>query len=104
MLEKLENEKVQTIIALVAYELSCISFLVVLISVFCLSSKSINQANKGLLLMSALAPLTWFLMTKGHSYVHIHLNYVLWYVPFLPVAALILMDHFTTNRQLQKSL
>jgi len=31
---------------------------------------------------SALAPLSWFVLAKGHSYIHRHMNYVLWHMPF----------------------
>lgn len=29
---------------------------------------------------------SWFFAAKGHSYIHYHLNYVLWYLLFVPVA------------------
>ena len=32
---------------------------------------------------SILAPISWFVMAKGHSYIHTRLNHVLWYVPYL---------------------
>lgn len=35
---------------------------------------------------SAGASLSWFVLAKGHSYVHYHMNYVLWHVPFLLIA------------------
>lgn len=31
---------------------------------------------------SILAPLSWFVIFKGHSYLHKHMNYVLWQMPF----------------------
>jgi hypothetical protein len=40
------------------------------------------------LAVSLLAPLSWFLAAKGHSYIHYHINYVLWYVPFVPFCML----------------
>ncbi len=30
-------------------------------------------------------PLSWFILAKAHSYVHIHMNYVLWYFGFIQV-------------------
>lgn len=33
--------------------------------------------------LSFLAPLSWHILAKAHSYVHGHMNHVLWYVPFL---------------------
>lgn len=31
---------------------------------------------------SILAPLSWFVIFKAHSYVHTHINYVVWQMPF----------------------
>lgn len=39
-----------------------------------------------LLALSAAAPLSWFVLAKGHSYIHLGLNMVLWYVTYIPVA------------------
>lgn len=43
----------------------------------------LNTATLVMLWVSILAPLSWFILAKGHSYIHVHINYVLWYVPFL---------------------
>ncbi len=32
-----------------------------------------------------LASVSWYCLAKSHSYVHVHLNYVLWYIAFIPV-------------------
>ena len=32
-----------------------------------------------------LAPLSWFILAKGHSYIHTHMNFVLWYFGFIGV-------------------
>jgi hypothetical protein len=40
-----------------------------------------------------LAPLSWFVLAKGHSYSHYHLNYVLWYLPFIPYGVLVIVRH-----------
>lgn len=33
---------------------------------------------------------SWFFAAKGHSYIHYHMNYVLWYLLFVPVAVLLI--------------
>ena len=33
--------------------------------------------------ISFLAPLSWIILAKGHSYIHTHMNYNLWWVPFI---------------------
>lgn len=45
--------------------------------------KKINLAAIAALWFSVLAPLSWHILAKGHSYIHGHMNHVLWYVPFL---------------------
>lgn len=32
----------------------------------------------------SLIPLSWYVLAKGHSYIHTHMNYVLWYLGFFP--------------------
>jgi len=43
---------------------------------------------------SILAPLSWFILAKGHSNSHFHLNQVLWYLPTLFFAIILLNDFF----------
>jgi hypothetical protein len=31
---------------------------------------------------SVLAPLSWIVLFKAHSYVHLHLNFIVWHMPF----------------------
>ena len=45
--------------------------------------KKLNLAAAATLWFSFLAPLSWYILAKGHSYLHQHINHVLWYVPFL---------------------
>lgn len=32
---------------------------------------------------SILAPLSWFVIFKAHSYIHVHMNYIVWQMPFI---------------------
>ena len=45
-----------------------------------------NHQNKardaGLFLAFLMPPLSWFVLAKAHSYVHTHMNFVLWYFGF----------------------
>lgn len=36
--------------------------------------------------LSLSAPLSWYVLAKGHSYIHVFINQILWYVPFLILA------------------
>ncbi|ULL19026.1 hypothetical protein DVH26_34120 [Paenibacillus sp. H1-7] len=31
---------------------------------------------------SFLAPVSWFILAKGHSFIHTHMNHILWQIPF----------------------
>jgi hypothetical protein len=40
---------------------------------------------KALIIMfwaSILAPMSWFILFKSHSYIHTHINFITWYMPF----------------------
>jgi uncharacterized membrane protein YqaE (UPF0057 family) len=39
-----------------------------------------------------LPPLSWFVLAKSHSAVHVHLNFVLWYLGFIPATLDILLN------------
>jgi len=45
-----------------------------------------------LFFVSLSAPMSWFILGKAHSFVHIHLNYVLWYFGFITAMVYILTD------------
>lgn len=36
------------------------------------------------------APLSWLIIARGHAAAHFHINYVLWYLPFVPIALALL--------------
>ena len=40
-------------------------------------------ALTAMLWVSFLAPLSWFVIFKGHSYIHTHMNTIVWYMPFM---------------------
>ena len=43
---------------------------------------------------SFIASISWFVLGKSHSYVHTHMNYVLWYMPFIPAAFYIFIKNY----------
>lgn len=47
-----------------------------------------------LVLFMALVPISWFVMAKGHSYTHTHINFVLWYFGFIPALLFVCTDTF----------
>jgi hypothetical protein len=49
--------------------------------------------NKSLIyssIISVIAPLSWFFIFKQHAYAHTHLDFIVWYIPFLPYTFLII--------------
>ena len=39
-----------------------------------------------LLVLSFLTSISWFVLAKGHAFVHVFVNYILWYIAFVPTA------------------
>lgn len=68
---------------------SAISF-IFLIFILIKSFKKFPKEIKAVVILSFISPLSWFFAAKGHSYVHTHMNYVLWYLPFIPFCVLAL--------------
>lgn len=48
------------------------------------------------------APVSWFILAKGHSVEHHWLNVVLWFVPFVPYTAMLLTDCIMRRPQTEK--
>ncbi|GAA1701505.1 hypothetical protein GCM10009792_22240 [Microcella alkalica] len=42
---------------------------------------------------------SWYFLAKGHSYIHTHINFVLWYLPFVPVLWFIVIDFLSEGRR-----
>jgi hypothetical protein len=40
----------------------------------------------------SVVPLSWYMLAKGHSYIHTHMNYVLWYFGFVPALFFVLIN------------
>lgn len=43
-------------------------------------------------LASFLGSASWFVLAKGHSYIHTHLDFVLWYLVYIPFGLLSIVD------------
>lgn len=55
--------------------------------VVCVSFRRFPRELRAAVAVAFVAPLSWHVMAKAHSDVHTHMNYVLWYLPFIPLAA-----------------
>jgi hypothetical protein len=49
-----------------------------------LTSNIARHRDAVLIVVMLTAPLSWFVLMRGHSVIHAHLNYVLWYFGFIP--------------------
>ena len=54
--------------------------------------KKTDTKNICLYLLFFASTLSWFVLAKGHSYIHIHMNYVLWYFGFIQICIYIISD------------
>ncbi len=43
--------------------------------------------------VSFLVPVSWFILAKSHSYVHTHMNFVLWYMGYVQVCLYVIARH-----------
>ena len=94
--------------------------IVMVFAALCLMAKEISPSiagNRRKLLawvamtgVSILAPISWFVLAKGHSYLHTNWNYILWNFPFLiigialcgAVIMYIIQDHMTHRKTIRK--
>jgi hypothetical protein len=60
------------------------------LAALCFRRTTIWDRSLGALLAAAAfsvsAPLSWYVLGKGHSWIHTHMNFVLWHVPFVNLA------------------
>jgi len=67
-------------------------FLIILIFLCCKNIKQMPTYFLIPLFISFLAPLSWFLIAKPHSFLHYHINYILWYLYFIPFAVVAITE------------
>lgn len=60
----------------------------------------IEVSENFLWVWSLLIPLSWFILAKGHSYLHTHINFVLWYFGFVQVSLYLILKFLIKNRKL----
>jgi len=82
-------ERISNKIAKIRY--SGIIYMTLIVSVFlpvmnAFLFKNVDKAKENALLFvtwfSLLAPISWLYLFKAHSYIHTHLNFILWQMPF----------------------
>ncbi|TFD51773.1 hypothetical protein E3T43_15930 [Cryobacterium sp. Hh7] len=61
------------------------------------SGDSLYVRDLSLIIVTAAIPLSWFILAKGHSYVHTHINFVLWYLFFIAALCFVIFDFVATR-------
>ncbi len=74
------------------FPLLCVIPLIVFLSDYC--KKNIHIEEIAMYVVFFLASISWFCLAKGHSYIHTHMNYVLWYFGFVQICFYIIVNRF----------
>lgn len=64
-------------------------------------TKSLNVELLAMYVVFFLASISWFVLAKSHSYIHTHMNYVLWYFGFVQICIYIILDKFSKLVKIQ---
>ncbi|MBE6688999.1 MAG: hypothetical protein E7588_06960 [Ruminococcaceae bacterium] len=64
-----------------------IAFFLVMLCVHIVTGKGSNAAYSASV-VSLIGPVSWMVLAKGHSYIHCHINYILWSIPTVYVMTL----------------
>lgn len=67
------------------------------IFVWDVKKKQVNVRMMCLYIMSFLTSVSWFCLAKGHSFIHTHINFVLWYFAYVQTCIYIIVTKVTRN-------
>ena len=91
-----ELKNIMSINIIILFFLKTVSLLAFIFFVF-FSLYSVlisNNLFKYYILFSLLSTLSWFIIAKGHSAIHLHVNFVLWYVTYIPSCIIFWTNNF----------
>jgi hypothetical protein len=92
---------VSGMLAVAAKALSVLSF-IGLLAFIIFSFRRFSIEIRCMLITAFVAPLSWYFVAKAHSYIHYHINYVLWYLPFIPVSIIALTSMHAQKSRIKK--
>ena len=75
----------------------CLISVTLIIAEYFFFSKKKAKLYLVLCLCFILPPISWFVLAKAHSYVHVHMNYVLWYFGFIQVLYFVICSFVITR-------
>lgn len=69
-----------------------------------INKKKVDYQCISMYIVFFLTSISWFCLAKSHSYIHTHMNYVLWYFGFIQVCFYVVISRFVsmvTNKQVK---
>ena len=68
----------------------CILPLIIFVADY--KNKELNIRALAMYFVCFLTTISWFVLAKSHSYVHIHMNYVLWYFGYIQICIYVIFE------------
>ncbi len=94
----MESENFGVILRLLPFILNKL-FLITIITVSFYAAFRLPFCYFATLTLSFAAPVSWFIMAKAHSHAHTHMNYVLWYLFFVPFALITIAEFYRQKKK-----
>ena len=94
-MSKIESKPFALFIAIKS--ISITTFLVLHVFSFYVFLKA-NKSIKYFMAISFLAPISWYFIAKGHSAIHFHMNFILWYIFFVPASVIGIINHLKSKK------
>lgn len=97
------SEKQNLIVKLTGKLFWPLSVVALIIMIFRLYYRKYNPIENiqimSLFLISLIGTLSWIILAKSHSYIHTHINYVLWFLGYVQMMIYILVSSFIDSRK-----
>ncbi len=74
-----------------------VTIIILIINIFIKKKKECKK-DFYMYLIFLFTTLSWFILGKSHSYIHIHMNYVLWYFGFIQICLYIILKIFKIKK------
>lgn len=71
-----------------------ICFLPLVIFAYDATKQKLNKTHLYMYIVFGLTGMSWFLLSKNHSYIHTYLNYILWYFGFIQTCFFVIANKF----------
>ena len=73
----------------------------IFIALDCILFKRDRKLDLSLLLISCAATFSWFVLAKSHSYIHTHMNFVMYYMGFAQIAVYCLLQTIINHTRIE---